>query len=171
MAASPIMAILAVTGFLQSLGYYNHGVMLAKAKPHWQTALTLLYAVTNVAAFLLVSRYGLEAVALAFTVRTVVLYPISVGCAIRLLPIGWLDYARVTWPSIVCTAAMCAAVILVGRGLGDAADWERLLVLVPVGVCAYAIGLAIFGRKEIARMLAVSRIVFSRTLPSKGTRA
>ncbi len=130
MAASPIMAILAVTGFLQSLGYYNHGVMLAKAKPHWQTALTLVYAVTNVIAFILVSRYGLVAVALAFTVRTVVLYPVSVGCAVRLLPIGWLDYAKVTLPSIACATAMSIAVLAAGRMLSDFADWQRLLILV-----------------------------------------
>jgi O-antigen/teichoic acid export membrane protein len=159
MAASPIMAILAVTGFLQSLGYYNHSVMLANGKPHWQTNLTLLYAVTNVIAFVVVAPFGLVAVAMAFTIRMVVLYPISIGCAVRLLPIGWWSYGKVVLPSILCAALMSVCVMVTKQQLAFLPEWQRIALLVPLGAVVYCGSVAALARAEMMRVFALVRLL------------
>jgi O-antigen/teichoic acid export membrane protein len=163
-AASPIMAILAVTGFLQSLGYYNHSVMLANGKPHWQTSLTLLYAVTNVVAFIAVARFGLVAVALAFTARTVVLYPISIACAVRLLPIGWWGYGKAVLPSLLCAALMSLCVMAAKWQFPYLTEWERIALFVPLGAIVYCGCIAALARAEMLRVFALLRLLSGRAL-------
>jgi O-antigen/teichoic acid export membrane protein len=164
MAASPIMAILSVTGFIQSLGYYNHSVMLANGKPHWQTKLTLLYAVTNVLAFLCVASYGLVAVAAAFTIRMVVLYPISIGLAVRLLPISWWSYLKAILPSLFCATLMSLCVIAARSQLSFLTEWEKIAVLVPLGAVVYCGSIAAVARSEMARVFAMLRLLSGKAL-------
>src|SRR5690606_11915777 len=84
-ASAPVMQIVTLTGFLFSIGYYNQSVMLVRNKPEWQTKLTILYAITNIIAFVLFARYGVVQTALAFALRALLLYPISVWCALTLI--------------------------------------------------------------------------------------
>ena len=137
--AVPVMQIVTIVGFLTSIGYYNQSVMLVRNKPQWQTRLTLIYAVTNLIAFFIFTRFGVVYTALAFSLRALLLFPISVGCAITLLSIPWKKYINAIYPALV--ASLLMAIVLLGCSsmLSNSAPVLRLALLVVIGLASYGI--------------------------------
>jgi O-antigen/teichoic acid export membrane protein len=84
---APVLSILAVNGYVSSLWQYNINVMLVKNKPHWNLFITIFHAITNVALFTIVGRFGLIPLALAYLVKNVALFPVPTGAALYLLDI------------------------------------------------------------------------------------
>ncbi len=111
MGSVVVMQVVTIIGFLTSIGYYNQSIMLVKNKPQWQTRLTLLYAVTNILSFYIFTRYGLLATALAFSLRALLLYPVSAWCAITLIGLNWKKYVADLAPSIISSFIMAAIII------------------------------------------------------------
>jgi O-antigen/teichoic acid export membrane protein len=134
----PVMQIITVIGFLTSIGYYNQSIMLVRNKPQWQAKLTLLYAVTNILAFYAFTRYGLIYTALAFALRALLLFPISVWCALKLTGSHARDYVATLLPSLVSSFVMAVAVIGASRFLGDVSVIVRVIALVSTGAVVYA---------------------------------
>ncbi len=148
-AAIPVMQILAVTGFVQSIGYYNHTVMLVSGKPHWQTLLTFVYAVTNIMAFCLVTKWGLVAVATAFTGRMLILYPVSVHCALRLLNLSPLAYIKGILPQIVSTAVMIGVMLGAKEMCASLSPALRLAVVGLSGGVAFVAAMIVIGKRQL----------------------
>jgi len=144
----PVMQIITVIGFLTSIGYYNQSIMLVKNKPQWQTRLTLLYAVSNLAAFAAFTRFGLVYTALAFSLRALLLFPISVWCAITLISVKWRQYAAAVAPSLLASFVMMLIVLLTAEFLGEISVALRLLILILTGAIAYSIVLYFVMSKE-----------------------
>ncbi|MBC3539173.1 lipopolysaccharide biosynthesis protein [Rufibacter sediminis] len=140
----PIMQVVTVIGFLTSIGYYNQSIMVAKNKPQWQTRLTLLYAISNVIAFVLFTRYGLLATALAFAGRAVLLYPISVWCALELTGVKWKKYVMALVPALVSAVIMVITLAQAANYLDTSPLVIRLVVLVLLGAFTYSSLLYIF---------------------------
>jgi hypothetical protein len=113
--------------------------MLVRNKPQWQAKLTLLYAVTNILAFFAFTRYGLVYTALAFAARALLLFPVSVWCALRLTSLRARDYIATLMPSLLSSVVMAIAVIYAGRLLQDASVLIRVITLVASGAMVYAI--------------------------------
>jgi O-antigen/teichoic acid export membrane protein len=134
----PVMQIITVIGFLTSIGYYNQSIMLVRNKPQWQAKLTLLYAVTNILAFFAFTRYGLVYTALAFALRALLLFPISVWCALKLSGTRARDYLATLLPALVSSFVMAAAVIGAGHLLQDMSVLVRVIALVLTGAVVYA---------------------------------
>ncbi|HWT72785.1 MAG TPA: lipopolysaccharide biosynthesis protein [Oxalicibacterium sp.] len=137
----PVMQIITVIGFLTSIGYYNQSIMLVRNKPQWQTKLTLLYAVTNILAFYAFTRYGLVYTALAFAMRALLLFPVSVWCALKLTSLPARAYIAALVPSLASSLVMAVAVIAAGRVLHEVPVAVRVAALVSVGAVVYAITL------------------------------
>ncbi|MDQ7969244.1 MAG: lipopolysaccharide biosynthesis protein [Oxalicibacterium faecigallinarum] len=135
----PVMQIITIIGFLTSVGYYNQSIMLVKNKPQWQTRLALLYAVTNVAAFMAFTRFGLIYTALAFSLRALLLFPVSVWCAITLIGVHWRQYVAGLLPSIFAAASMAVFVVLAGTYMQHLSPFVRLIALIPIGAVSYAV--------------------------------
>lgn len=134
----PVMQIITVIGFLTSIGYYNQSIMLVRNKPQWQTKLTLLYAVTNILAFYAFTRYGLVYTALAFALRALLLFPVSVWCALKLTGLRARDYLATLTPSLASSLVMALAVIGASNILQDASVLMRVIALVSIGAVVYA---------------------------------
>lgn len=134
----PVMQIITVIGFLTSIGYYNQSIMLVRNKPQWQTRLTLLYAVTNLIAFALFTRFGLVYTALAFALRALLLFPVSVWCAITLISVRWKDYVIAIMPALVSAFVMMLAIMFAAEFLTEISVVFRLIVLVLTGMVVYA---------------------------------
>ncbi|KGT95835.1 polysaccharide biosynthesis protein [Erwinia typographi] len=144
----PVMQIVSFAGFITSIGYYNNSVMFALDKPNWQAKLTMLYAISNVVAFLIFVKYGIIAVALAFTLRTILLYPISVWCAITLLNITWRQYmAEITKP-ILGSLLMCVFLWGVDSLLKLESGWLKISVDIILGGAFYLVFTLVFTRKD-----------------------
>jgi O-antigen/teichoic acid export membrane protein len=138
-AAAPVLAALAANYFLITIGQYNFSVLLVKGKPHWLSAMTAIYAVVSLALLLVVVRYGVLALAVAISVRTVLLSPISTTLSLRVLGLKWRDYLGAIMAPIVCAVAMGVAVALAERALSGVPAIARMALLVSSGAVAYGI--------------------------------
>lgn len=148
MDSVPVMQIVSFAGFITSIGYYNNSVMFARDRPDWQAKLTLLYAITNVAVFMIFVKYGVVAVALSYTLRTILLYPISVWCAIVLLDITWKEYmAQITKP-IIGSFVMCGLLWGLDSLMKLPTGWLKLAVDVIAGGLFYLGFTLLFTKKE-----------------------
>jgi len=141
LGSAPIMQIVTIIGFLTSIGYYNQSIMLVKNKPQWQTRLTCLYAVTNILAFFIFTRFGLIYTALAFSLRALFLFPVSVWCAINLLKINWKTYLKGLLPALFSASAMLISILLVSQMLSQLPVILRLSILILIGIISYVIAI------------------------------
>lgn len=144
MDSAAVMQVVTVIGFLFSIGYYNQSVMLVKNKPEWQTRLTVLYAITNIIAFILFTKYGVIYTAIAFSARALILYPISVWCALTLLNCSWKDYLLKLIPSLNATVLMTTVIYICSIYISSYTLWLRLLILIITGIISYTIFIYFF---------------------------
>ena len=156
--ATVVMQALCLVGIIQSLGLYNHGLILALGKPNWQTGLTLLYAVVNLATFVLVAHFGIGAVAIAFATRAYILYPLSIWLVMRLVPLSTSSYLKAVRAPVISAAVMAIAVALLRDLVHDWSIPIRILVLGGGGAAIYFLCMLIIGRADLneLRSLALS---------------
>ncbi len=146
LASAPLLSIISVTGFLTTIGLYNHSVILAFGKPHWQTWLTLIYAASNIAIFIAAAPFGLVAIAVGYVVRAVLLYPLSAGASLRILSIAVRRYAMALVPALAGSALMAAAVVGASAMLPLPA-WQRLVALIALGAAVYLAVVLVIARQ------------------------
>jgi O-antigen/teichoic acid export membrane protein len=157
--SAPLLSIMSVTGFLTTIGLYNHSVILAFGKPHWQTWLTFIYAVSNIAIFIVAAPFGLIAIAVGYVLRALMLYPLSAGASLRILSIPVKRYASALVPAIAGSAVMVAVVVGVSNALPASSPWPRLAALTAIGAIAYLAVVLVVARPS---MLLVWQQISSR---------
>ena len=164
--AAALVSLMAVASYLGTIGQYNHAVMLASGKPHWQTALTAVYALSNLALFALVVQYGLLALALGFSARAVLLYPLSIGAALVLLKLRARDYLVQMLPTLAATALMMLVLYGLRRWLMHE-GWIgevhlRLALLAAAGLVSYLLALRLFARRDLQLLASLLRELLLR---------
>lgn len=163
MPSVPIMQIVSAVGFVTSIGYYNHSVMFARDKPEWQARLTLLYAITNVLAFYIFVRFGLTATALVFSIRTVILYPVSAWCALTLLELTFKQYLKEISMPILCSGFMCLLLLALQKITLLNESWIGIAVKVLIGAVFYFVLVFCLSSKEKrAEMFSFARKLLRR---------
>ncbi|MCA1539971.1 MULTISPECIES: lipopolysaccharide biosynthesis protein [unclassified Bradyrhizobium] len=150
--AAPLLAIMSITGFLTTIGLYNHSVILAFGKPHWQTWLTLIYAVSNIAIFIVAAPFGLIAIAVGYVVRALLLYPLSAGASMRILALGIRPYAAALMPALAGSAVMACAVVAASVTMPATSPWLRLAALVLLGSSVYLAVVMAVARPAVVRI-------------------
>jgi len=146
-AVAPILAILSIVAFTGLLARYNMNIFLTHGKPHWQTNITLTGAIANIVLFLIVAPYGLLPLTMAYAVKTILLFPVHLRMALKLLNAPWLPYLKALWPSLAASMLMSTAVYGIGHNmLADLSSWWRTALLVPVGAVTYAALLYLFDK-------------------------
>lgn len=150
--SAPLLSIISVTGFLTTIGLYNHSVILAFGKPHWQTWLTLIYAASNIAIFIAAAPFGLVAIAVGYVVRAVLLYPLSAGASLRILSIAVRRYARALVPAFGSSALMAAVVVGASHNLPPLSPWLRLASLTVLGAAVYLAAVLLTARPAALRV-------------------
>ncbi|WP_244431266.1 lipopolysaccharide biosynthesis protein [Bradyrhizobium yuanmingense] len=150
--AAPLLAIMSITGFLTTIGLYNHSVILAFGKPHWQTWLTLIYAVSNIAIFIVAAPFGLIAIAVGYVVRALLLYPLSAGASMRILSLRIRPYAAALMPALAGSAVMACAVVAASITMPATSPWLRLAVLVLLGSSVYLAVVMAVARPAVVRI-------------------
>jgi len=153
LASAPLLSIISVTGFLTTIGLYNHSVILAFGKPHWQTWLTLIYAASNIAIFIVAAPFGLVAIAVGYVVRALLLYPLSAGASLRILSIGVRRYAQALVPALAGSALMAATVVGASAMLPPLPAWLRLMVLIVLGAAVYLGIVLVIAREAVLRVV------------------
>lgn len=137
LGVAPILSILAVSGYITTITQYNSNIIYTFQKPQWQTRITAINAIANVALFFQFAQEGLLPLATAFTIKTVLLFPVSAGCALSLLKIPVKDYLRTLLPSIMISAVMAAIVWTLRIELLEWPLLARFPALVVTGIVVY----------------------------------
>lgn len=137
----PVMQIVTVIGFLTSIGYYNQSIMLVKNKPQWQTRLTFLYAFSNIVAFIIFTRYGLLYTALAFSLRALLLYPVSAWCALKLTGLTARRYLSSLVPALFSSLIMAFVMVIALNYLIIPSLVLKIFIFVLIGFITYVTAL------------------------------
>ncbi|MBD2309512.1 lipopolysaccharide biosynthesis protein [Chroococcidiopsis sp. FACHB-1243] len=133
----PIMQVLAFVGILHSMLNFNSTVMMAKGKPAWKLGINCLTAVVNILGFVLVIRWGVVAVALAYVIGSYLTFPISIYVVRQLISLQSIAYLRQYAIAIAATSVMVSAILAAKYFLHG-------LLFLPVSLAIYTLIGAIF---------------------------
>ena len=160
----PVMRILALMGVLQSISMFNSGVLVAMGKPDWQFKVYLLNAVVNVISFLLVVKWGIVAVAAAYTIRGYLFSPIPLMLIKKVINIQLRDYWKQYLVPLIGSFIMIGAILGIKHLLGGATTEVSTIVICTVlGIVSYGTVIILVAPKLLQEMLGLIRA----TMPAK----
>lgn len=158
-AAAPILSILAISGFIGTLDQFNNIAILVKQKPQLQARLSLLYAVTSIILLVIFARYGLIYLALAYTARSLLFYPISLGFALTLLKIPFKNYLKTVYPTLIATGIMYGGLVFLTPYIHFNNSILNILMSSVIGAVIYFVVYACINYNAIKQVLAEAKII------------
>ena len=102
--AAPVLAVFCLGGILSSVSYFNAPLLLASGHARLVFGLSLLNAILNTAGFLLTVRFGVTAMASAFVIRGLIVYPINLILVRQVCGLSIRRYARNLLPASTASA-------------------------------------------------------------------
>jgi PST family polysaccharide transporter len=108
--AAPVLAVFCLGGILSSVSYFNAPLLLASGHARLVFGLSLLNAILNTAGFLLTVRFGVTAMASAFVIRGLIVYPINLILVRQVCGLSIRRYARNLLPASTASAVASLAV-------------------------------------------------------------
>jgi PST family polysaccharide transporter len=141
----PLVRVFALMGIAHSIYYLGSETLLkAVGRPFLRFALNIAHALTNLLAFILMVRFGILAVAIAYVVRGYILWPIDFLVLARFVPIRLPAYLRSIRAPAAGSLLMAVCVLAVRYGLSTKLEAAPLLaVSVAVGALVYVLIAAI----------------------------
>jgi len=163
MSSVPVMQIVSAVGFITAIGNYNQSVIFARDKPQWQARLALFTAMSNVIAFYFFVRFGVIATALIFSVRTVLLYPVSVWCALTLLNLKFKNYFVELIAPVFCSLLMCLLIVIIQKYLILSSTWLGMMSKIFIGAMFYTLLIIVLSssKRRVMILSLVRKIVNS----------
>ncbi|HEX8372231.1 MAG TPA: lipopolysaccharide biosynthesis protein [Chthoniobacterales bacterium] len=152
-ASVPVMQALVLACPFEALSGAHQSALVAKGKPQLSSILTSVHAVLNVIAVALAVHWGTTAVAAAFLIRALIMYPVELIVLHKAidLPVG--QVLRLLIPQVVASAVMAAIVALVQRALSvDTPILLRLVLAIASGAAVYMVVLFILNPTLLKRM-------------------
>lgn len=141
--SAPLLALLAIEIIPTFYAMFFSACFRAMGHPGWALGLALLYAMSGIAAILLLAPLGIWAVAGAWIVRSFILMPVPISLLQRVLSLSMVDVLAPAVMPAIATAVMSAVVggfvWMVGDGIGSA---SLLLTAVPIGIGSYVAAIA-----------------------------
>ncbi len=156
----PVLRLLALVGIRFSLNYYHSSVYFAVGRPDIRTKVLLVHTVANVIAFLIAVRYGIVAVAAAYTARSYLLAPIDLFVLPKLIPMRIGEYLKQIAVPLVCCAVMVLALIAT-QGL--LSGWVGLVLSIVVGAVTYTGALRLVSPGSFREVTGILREVLRPT--------
>jgi O-antigen/teichoic acid export membrane protein len=146
-AVAPILMGLAAGGYALSIGQFATSALLVGQRPHLDSMVSAIAAISNISIFLLVVHLGPVALAAAASTTAILVTPIRMRLALTHLDLHWRDILRALLPSMIASLAMAALV----RGLHYTLPpaWPavlRLTLMIAIGVSFYGLWLRLFAR-------------------------
>jgi O-antigen/teichoic acid export membrane protein len=159
---APVLSVLTVWAFLNTLNPYSANILLIEGKAHWQTILGVFSAAANVGLLIVFARYGLTVLAMALALRVLLSTGVITVMALRILELKMSDYLRQVCPPIVFAMIM-GAFIAYGRILVEWHAAVNLLVFVPAGAVVYLGLFYMFDRQNFSLGFNLVKQVFGRS--------
>jgi PST family polysaccharide transporter len=166
-AAVALLQLLVWGSFRQSFHIWNAALLRGLGKPQLLLWASLWRTVATLALVWLLLPYGAIGVCAALLAGAVLSWPVAMGFVRAVTGIGPLEQLRPGARPFVAMAVMIAA-LAAARPL--AAPWlpvAAAAALIGLGIAVYFGSLALAGREEFGRLLAVARRV-SRMRPGGG---
>jgi len=161
LASVPVMQILALSGILQSMLFFNGSVMKACGKPSWQFGFMLVSAVCNVIGFLIVVRWGIVAVAASCVVVGYLLSPISYLAVRKLIAINFGTYLKQFVAPLSATLIMLT-VIMGLKYVFKQQEWNlylELSIYLSASVLTYLLVIRLTARQLFQQVLELVGLV------------
>lgn len=155
--AAPILSILCLSAFLASLDQYNWNIRMVMGKPQWQTLITALNAVANVALLIGIARYGLAPMAYAMLLKALIMFPISLSMAFKLIDGRYGPYLRELYPSVTASVVMSGILYVLHDYLFDFSPIVNIALMVPAGALLYMGAFTLLDRKRMVAIIAAGR--------------
>ena len=103
--AVPMFRVFCVAALINTLDIVTNWLYLAVGQTQRQVRWTLFYTPFMVATVFWAASSGAYAVALAFSVTTSVLTPLSIFFCLQVVPLRWIDYLQTMWRPYVAAIA------------------------------------------------------------------
>jgi PST family polysaccharide transporter len=160
----PIIQILAFTGILRAVSFFQRSAFIARGKPLIQFKLGLLNATFNLIACLIAIRWGILAVAVAYVMSDYLVFPIGQWLLSKLIQISWKTYLDKFLAPVICTSVMVLTLLVAQHLLTSYQNPQGSLVVCSIiGIVVYGVTLRLMFPKLILEILAL--LVLLRTSP------
>jgi O-antigen/teichoic acid export membrane protein len=138
--AVPVIRILAPVGLIQALMYLNVGVLQAVDRTRTMFRFGLVLSIATVGAFAAGLPWGIEGVAVAYLIVTLILQPFNLRLTSAAVGTTVGDWLRSVRGVVQAGLGMLVVVLVTGELLleSDLAPGVRLAVLIATGAATYA---------------------------------
>lgn len=151
--SAPVTQYLMVVGLLYCIAYFNAPFLMALGKPGVVLKLNILNSTLNAVAFFIAVRWGIVAVAMAFMIRALLVFPIGLYIINK--------YAGITPKKLLVSIkgptfsviAMVMALLTVNAELSDQSTLMRLLLEITCGATVYLLTLYLTDRPIFSRVI------------------
>lgn len=136
----PVLQILALLGFLQSIGTLVGNLLLSAGRSDLMLSLGIGTGILILAAMVIGLQHGIVGVALGYAIASYLAFLPQQGLALRLVGLSLGDLVGKLWPPTASAALMCVLVYALGRQLPAA--WAlplHLAVQVAAGALIYGL--------------------------------
>ena len=159
--AAPLIAVLSLAGMAASVGSTTGNIFLARGRSdlmlRWEMVASVCYTIAIVAGL---SR-GLMGVAVAYTVTSLILWPISHAVANRLIDLRLADFYRTLVPPAALAAVIAAALLALqavwGPSAATTASASFLAAVLSVTAIVVAAAAALGRPAAVAEALSLAR--------------
>ena len=146
----PYLRILCITGLFYPLAMIAYNILKVRSNGDIILKLEILKKIIMTAILAVTIPQSVEAVAWGLAAMSLCEFVVNFTASQRYTSLSLLRMVRTLLPTLLVTAAMYAAVMLVGRYVAGYGEALRLLVKIVTGVVVY-VALALAFRLEAAR--------------------
>jgi O-antigen/teichoic acid export membrane protein len=135
----PVIQVLSVVGIMHAIGYPQSAATMAVGKPSWQLKMNCLNATANFISFAIVVRWGIIAVAAAYSIRACLFLPISTWIMYKLIKIDVSVYFSKFIAPLFCSLITAIVVWQTKHFLNNMTHINILLIFyVVLDITVYA---------------------------------
>lgn len=161
--AAPVMQILAVVGVFRSVTYFKSSIFMALGKPEWRLYLGLLSAALNIMGFAIAVRWGITAVAIAYLVRAMVVFPITQGVVSKLIKTSLITYLRQFVAPLSCSLIMIGTILLLKHTVAGLINVKSLLIICTIlGAVMYVLAMRCLAPRLWQQLLELAHLASTR---------
>lgn len=155
---APILTALALSGYLLSLSQFATSVLLVEQRSGLDSVCSAVATVLSITAFILFARYGALAVAWSVSATALIIFPLRIGLAMRLLEIRAKALTAALLPSLIATAVMGGVVLAATRYVPESfSSTINLVALLLLGSISYILMFATFAPRTV-RVISLTAI-------------
>jgi PST family polysaccharide transporter len=161
------MQVLGLAGLGAAIHLYLGPILIAVGQPTVFFRFSLGQGILNLAAFGVAVHWGIVAVAWAFVVRSLIMFPVVLWLLERAIGTDARRIFGLLSAPAAASLGMLATVAAARPAFSGLPTVVRLGLLVLIGVVTYLALMALFGRRTVARFLGMLRS--ARSLRAAGT--